>query len=179
MHLFTRLQRQCRRSRCLHHLSELSLLCFCKAYIIIAVIVSLVWPYASCISSIFSQCMDSRSMNNCIASRFFARTPLKIQYIVRICEFLDWFLWQPFWFFPHIFSTSLWYIWEALYYKSLRPCKSHQFQGCFSWGSRLLSIFQLRFNYTLRSMIEAVCQQIFLSSILLEVFHRSQYLFWI
>ena len=44
--------------------------------------------------------------NRSVASSSFARTPSKIQQIVRICDVVDRFLRKPFWFFLRIFSIS-------------------------------------------------------------------------
>ena len=42
----------------------------------------------------------AKSTNNIVASRFFARTPSRIQQIVKICDVVDLFLRKPFWFLP-------------------------------------------------------------------------------
>ena len=44
-----------------------------------------------------------KSTNNIVASRFFARTPSRIRWIVKICDVVDLFLRKPFWFFPSMF----------------------------------------------------------------------------
>ena len=56
--------------------------------IIMAAKVSLGWPLVWGICSIFPLCMESnaleKSTNNIVASRFFARTPSRIQRVVKI-----------------------------------------------------------------------------------------------
>ena len=65
-------------------------------------------PYAIRICSISPLCIESmaweKSTNNIVASRFFARTPSRIQRIVKFCGVLHRFLRKPFWFFHSIFS---------------------------------------------------------------------------
>ena len=58
-------------------------------------------PYAWMICSIFPLCMEST--NKSVASRFLASTPTctPIQWIVRIKEIVDSFLWELFWFFKY------------------------------------------------------------------------------
>ena len=51
-----------------------------------------------------SKALD-KSANNIVASSFFfARTPLRIRRIVKICEVVDLFLRKSFWFFQSMFS---------------------------------------------------------------------------
>ena len=47
--------------------------------------------------------MESKALvkltNNIVACRFFECTPSRIWWIVKICEVVDLFFWEPFWFF--------------------------------------------------------------------------------
>ena len=45
-----------------------------------------------------------KSTNDIVACNFFARTPSRILRIVYICEVLDLFIWNPFWFFLRMLS---------------------------------------------------------------------------
>ena len=81
--------------------------------IIMAATVFLGRPLASSICSIFPLCMESKalenSINNIVASRFFASTP-RIRRIVKICYVEDQSLRKPFCFFQSMFSIlgSMW-----------------------------------------------------------------------
>ena len=83
---------------------------FLKSSIIEVTISLLRGPNGSSICSIFSLCMASntleKSMNNSVASRFFAQTLLMIQWTVTICDVVDLFLLKPFWFFLRSFLIS-------------------------------------------------------------------------
>ena len=45
-----------------------------------------------------------KSTNNIVAARFFARPPSRIRWIVKICDVVDLFLRNPFWFFLSMLS---------------------------------------------------------------------------
>ena len=45
-----------------------------------------------------------KSTNSMVACRFFARTPSRFLWIVKICDVVDLFLWEPFWFFLSMLS---------------------------------------------------------------------------
>ena len=67
-------------------------------------------PYASRICSIFPLWMESKALvkstNINVACRFFARTPSRILRMVNICELVDLFLREPFWFFLSMFLAN-------------------------------------------------------------------------
>ena len=66
-------------------------------------------------------------MNNSVSPRFLAGTSM-IQWITRICDVEDWFLWKSFWFFLWIFSIS-----GLIRLRSGRfQIKSKHFEGWFS-----------------------------------------------
>ena len=106
--------RQCQRSWCPYQLKELLFLCFYIMALLIMCFIITVWVslrrlYARSIYSIFLLCIEWNALEkstNSFALRFFAFTPLMIQWIVRICEVVDQFLHKPFWFFLRIFLTS-------------------------------------------------------------------------
>ena len=56
----------------------------------------------------FALCMDTfeKSTKDSVASRYFARTPSMIQWIIRICNGDDPFSWKLFWLSQRILSIS-------------------------------------------------------------------------
>ena len=73
--------------------------------IIISVTVSLGWPYARSIESIFRQ-MPWRNLQKIVLTGDFCINSFVIRWIVRICDVVDRFFRKLFWFFLRIFSIS-------------------------------------------------------------------------
>ena len=101
MYLLTRLPRKCQEIWCRYFVIEPLFLWG----IIKPVTVSLGRLSACSIWFIFRLGMDSNtfkiSTNKCVVLRFFARTPLMIRQIVRICEVVGRFLRKPWQFFRY------------------------------------------------------------------------------
>ena len=107
--------------------------------------------------------------------------------IIRIGDFVDGFFQKPFWFFLRIFSIlgcirlrSITSMCVAKTLGVMPQCflvipRSH-FLGK-GWGRSCSSISLLCFAYPQRLIIEEVCRQIFLPSILQEIFRRGRVLF--
>ena len=100
-------QKQCQRSLFLHLMSEILLLCFYGASLWLW---QFLWQdhmlevFTPSTSMYGVKCLK-KSTNKRVTSRLFIQTP-KILWIVRICNFEDWFLHKPFWFFLRIFLIS-------------------------------------------------------------------------
>ena len=108
MYLIAEHLQQC-QSLCLHPVSEPWLLCFYRASLWLK---QFLWE--GCGLEVFvpsSLCawsqMPWRNLQMRVLHQgFFAQTPSMIQWIVRIFDVVDCFLWKPFWFFLRIFSIS-------------------------------------------------------------------------
>ena len=190
MYLLAAQPLQCRCSLWFHPVSVLLLSCF---YIASLWLRRFLWGgrrrevFAPSFFCVWSQWLW-RNWQYCCDKFFFARTPSRIQRIVKNYDVVDRFLLKPFWFFLSIFSIWVlcgcvvehcrsWPLWMyGLYLGNSWLFRGHPSEG--KEGRILLSICLLCFGHIRHYIVGAVCRRIPWSSVLLGVFHQDLLLFY-
>ena len=111
MYLLAKHKQQCQRSLCLPQMSEQKSFVFVKVSLLLQKSIQvdhMLVAFAPSSLRMESNALE-KSMNSCVAQRFFERTLSMIREIVRVCELMDRFLGKLFRFFHRIFLDFRFY----------------------------------------------------------------------